>query len=205
MGESLGDEQAIAVQQQPGGIWRLGQGQRPQPPPRLQRVAGEVGCPHRVDISGPGQVPGQRVEPLGGPQQLHRAVAAVGADEDDLRPQPLGPGPVQLAQRPGLGDLQQLHRPVVPAGLVPGLRRGQRPRRAPLRVQRQRGRALQKRRRRGDTAACPGPFGGVFQLAGHLLVGPRRGLRPVPGPLARIGGRVGRRRQHPVRGPPLLR
>jgi len=204
VGEPLGDEHAVAVQQQPGGIRRLGQGQRPQPPPRLQHVAGEAGCPHRVDVSRPGQVPVQRVEPLRGPQQLHRAVTAVGADEDDLRPQPPGLGPAQLVQRPGLGHLHQLHRPIVPAGLVPGLRRGQRPRRAPLRVQRQRGRALQERRRRGHPATGPGQPGGVLQLAGHLLIGPRRGLRPVPGPPARIGGRIGRRRQHAVRGPPLL-
>ena len=104
-GEPLGDEHAIAVQQQLGGLRWLGQGQRPQPPPHLQRVAGEAGCPHRVDIRGPGQVRVQRVEPTGGPQQLHCAVAAVGADEDDLRPQPPGLGPAQLAQRPGLGDL----------------------------------------------------------------------------------------------------
>jgi len=90
MREPLGIDHAHAVQEQLGGVRRPGQGQRPQRPPHLRPGAGAEGCPQRVDIGRPGQFPVERLEPPCGPQQLHRAVTAVGVDEDDLRSQPLG-------------------------------------------------------------------------------------------------------------------
>ena len=83
------------------------------------------------------------------------------------------------------------------AGLVLGLRRGQRPLRPARGVGRQRGRALQERGRRGQPAARLSAARRALELGRDVLIGPRRRLRAVPG--AAIGIDLADRSRRPAR------
>ena len=63
---------------------------------------------------------------------------------------------------------------------------------------RQHRRALEERGRRGQTPAGLRPAGRALEFPGDVLVGPGRGLRPVPGAAVGIGLRVGGLRQRAV-------
>ena len=62
----------------------------------------------------------------------------------------------------------------------------------PLRgLQRQRRRALEERRRRGQAATRLSPVRRAFQFRGDVLVGPTSGLGPMPGAPFGIEPRIG--------------
>jgi hypothetical protein len=122
--------------------------------------------------------------------------------EHDLRAQQVHSGAGQFIQRSCLRHRQQAERGIGRAGLVLGLRRGQRPLGAVGRVEGEPGRLLEKRGRRRQATAAPGPARAQLKLGRDRLIGTRRRLRPVPGPPVGVNRRVGRVGQRAVQFPP---
>ena len=100
------------------------------------------------------------------------------------RPAAPGPRPVRAGVPLGPGRREQ---PLRPAAGFGGQHR----------------RALQERGRRGQAAAGLGPAGRTLQLGGDVLVGPGRGLGPVPGPAVGIDLQIGDLGQRTVHGLPV--
>ena len=159
----------------------------------------------RLDIGAPGQFGVQVLQPLRGPQQQRRGVAAPAQRERDLGPHPLDKRLAQLGQRPDLGrDQEGLRGQEIPRRVL-GLGRGERPRGPLGGVRGERHGPLPERGGGGDPAAAPGPVRGADQLAGHRLVRPGRGVRAMPGPAVGVGQRIGRRGQRVVGRSPVRR
>ena len=100
-------------------------------------------------------------------------------------------GGLQRVERPGLDRDQQPQRRVERAGVALGLGRREQALRPAGGVGGQRRRALQERGRRGQAAARLRAAGRALELRGDVLVGPGRGLRPVPGAAVGIELRIG--------------
>jgi hypothetical protein len=111
--------------------------------------------------------------------------------ERDLAAQVLCLGGTQFVWRSGVGGGQQVQRRVEGAGVALGPRRVEQPLRPAGRIRRQRRGAVEVRGRRGQAATGLRPARGPGQLGGDVLVGARRGLRPVPGVAVRVGDRIG--------------
>ncbi len=165
--------------------------------------AGEERGHQRIEVGRPGETGVDRPEPAGGPQQQRRSVAAPAGDERELGPGEIDPGALERPERPGFRHDQQVDGRGERARVHLGLRRGQRPPRAPGRIRGQHGRALQERRGRGQPAARLRPPGRALKLGRHVLAGLRCRLGPVPGPAVRIGLRIGDLRQSRVSSLPV--
>ncbi len=111
--------------------------------------------------------------------------------EGDLPAQQIRPGLLELIQRSRLRGAQQPQRRIERAGLILSLRGGECAHCARRRPGRQRGGAFEERGRRGQPAARLRPAGASLQFGGDVLIGPRCGLGPVPGPAVGIGARIG--------------
>ena len=122
----------------------------------------------------------------------------------DLSAQVLGLGGAQRVGRASPGRDQQPQRRIESTPVVLGLRRREHPPRPAGRVGGQQRRTLTERGRGGQAAAALRPARAAFQLRGDLLIGPGRGLRPVPGTPVGIQLRVGGRRQRAVCLLPVL-
>ena len=100
-------------------------------------------------------------------------------------------GGLQRVKRPGLDRDQQpecrVERPGV--ALRPG--RGEQALGTASGLGRQHRRALEERGRRGQAPAPTRSASRAVELLGDVLVGPRRGLGPVPGPAVGIDLRIG--------------
>ena len=107
-------------------------------------------------------------------------------------------GGLQRVKRPGLDRDQQpecrVERPGV--ALRPGSR--EEALRTVSGFGRQHRRALEEGGRRGQAPAGLRPAGRGLELPGDVLVGPRRGVGPVPGAAVGIDFRIGRLRQGAV-------
>jgi hypothetical protein len=172
-----------------------------------RQAPGERRRDPRGQIGVAGQIPVERLEPLGRLEQQRGSVAAPARGERDLPAQQVHPGAGELIERPGtliLRRREQVQGVTEGAGLHVGLRRGQRALGTPRRVGGQRHRSLQERRGRGQPAAGLRPPGRTLQLRGYLLIRPGRGLGLVPGPPIRIENRVGHLRQRGVHLVPRL-
>ena len=170
----------------------------------LQHVAGARQAPGerrrhpRGQVGVAGQVPVERLEPLGRLQQQRRSVAAPARGERDVAAQQVHPGAGELVERPGLRHGEQVQGLAERAGLHAGLRRGQRAFGPPGRI------GGQRHRRSRNAAAAASPPRACARPADRSSSaatsssGPGRGLGPVPGPPVRIGDRVGHLRQRRV-------
>ena len=142
------------------------------------------------------QAPG-RAEQQPGP------VAAAPLLPRDLAAQALHLGGPQRVRRSGLHRNQQPQCRIQRARGVLGARGREQPLRPANGFGCQQRRTFEKGSRRGQAAARLRPAGRALKLPGHVLVGPGRGLRPVPGPAVRIVPRVGDLGQRPVHVLPL--
>ena len=106
--------------------------------------------------------------------------------------QPLHAGALELVERAELGQREQVERGLGGAGLVLGLRRGERALGAPRGIDRQRRRALEEGGRGGQSAAGLGAVGRALELGGDVLVRSGGGLRAMPGAAIGIELRIGR-------------
>ena len=161
--------------------------------------------PQRVEVGLACERGVERLEPLGGLEQQRGRVAAASHREGDLRAEEVHAGAVEFVERSGLRRGQQSEGRVGRAGVVRGLRRGQRALRAARRLGRQFGRALQEGGGRRQAPARLRPVGRALQLARDVFVAARRRVRAVPGAAIGIDVRIGRLRQHPVRALAILR
>ena len=132
-GVPLGDQHGQAVQEEIGGARRRpAPGHGPRRLGDLQHTAA-VGQttdddrgPQRVQVGLARERDVERLEPLGGLEQQRRRVAAAAHDEGDLGAEEVDAGALELVERSGLRRGQQSEGRVGRAGLVRGLRRGQR-------------------------------------------------------------------------------
>ena len=118
-----------------------------------------------------------------------------------MAPQEIHPGALEFVERSGLRGDDEPERRGERAGLEARFRRGQRALGSSRRIDRELGGALQERGRRGDAAASLRTAGRAFELGGDLLIGPRGGAGPVPGPPVRVGlgdGGIGQGTMHAV-------
>jgi hypothetical protein len=212
---AVGQAGGQAAQQQLDVRQRMGlhrtAGRQPGGPGHLRQVrpadepAGVDPGHQGLDVGPPRQFGVQVLQPLRGPQQQRRGVAAPAQRERDLGPHPLDAGLAQFGQRPDLGrDQEGLRGQEIPRRVL-GVGRGERPRGAVGGVRGERHGALQERGAGGDPAPAQGPARGADQLAGHGLVGPGRGVRAMPGPAVRVGQRIGRRGQRRMGRSPVRR
>ena len=121
--------------------------------------------------------------------------------ERDLRLEQVRPRTLERVQGARLGRGEQLQRRVGRAGVMLGMRRGERAGGAPRGVRRQLDGALEEGRRRGKASPRSGPCGGALELRGDILVESLCRLSAVPGaPIrVRVGvGGCGERPMHPV-------
>ena len=150
--------------------------------------------PQRVEVGLACERGVERLEPLGGLEQQRGRVAAASHREGDLRAEEVHAGAVEFVERSGLRRGQQSEGRVGRAGVVRGLRRGQRALRAARGLGRQFGRALQKGggRRQAPARAAPG-----------RPSAPARARRLRRGSPSRArGARRGDRDRRPDRSPP---
>jgi hypothetical protein len=106
---------------------------------------------------------------------------------------------------PGFRPGQQLERRVGRAGLVLGLRGGERAPGLARRVGGQLGRTLKERGRRGQAAAGLRPSRGPLEFTRDILVGVRNGMSAVPGTAIGIELRIDHLRQRGVHPPAIGR
>ena len=98
----------------------------------------------------------------------------------------------------------QRERVIEPTRLLSSMCCGERAPGSTRRIGRQRRRAFQERRGRGNAAPRLRPRGGPLEVAGDILVGHRRTLGPVPGPPIRIDARINRHGDCAMRLAPLV-
>jgi hypothetical protein len=183
----------------PGGLGRLPHAARP-----LQ-IAGHQRGSERIQVHLAGQAGIERLKQPGRAQQQPGCVAAAVLVRRDLAAQALHLRGLVRVQRSGLGRDQQPQRRIRLPGLAFGPGRGQQPLRPAAGLGGQQRRPLQERGRRGQPPAVLRPACRPLQLRRDLLIRPRRGLRPVPGPPIRISRRIGNLCQRPVHLLPLPR
>ena len=123
----------------------------------------------------------ERLEASGGAHEQPARVAAASLLQGDLPAQVLHLRGAQVVRRAGLDRDQQAECRVKCPGIVLGGGCREQALRATTRCGRQRRRALEECRRRGQAAAALGSVGGALQLLGDVLVGARRGLGAMPG------------------------
>jgi len=111
--------------------------------------------------------------------------------ERDPAPDDVDAGPLQGVQRARLGLRDEAQRRGLCSCPVVGVGRGQRAGGARTGGSRQLGRSLQEGRGRRQSPAHLGASGRAFELVGHLLVGPGRRHRAVPGTPVRVALRIG--------------
>jgi hypothetical protein len=135
---ALADHKGDDIQQQIGSACGPRQRRRKRRlgdlahPAAKSRAAGECCGGQRVQVCLACQPQVERLELPGRLQQQRGCVTAAAGGERDLAAQQVRPGPPELIRRPSLRGGQQCWGRIERAGLVLGLRRGQRPLR-PLR------------------------------------------------------------------------
>jgi len=117
--------------------------------------------------------------------------------------QEVGASVPELVWRSGLRHVKPLRHRVQRSGTDLGLRCRQRSFGPPRRVRRQRRGALEERGGGGQAAPRLGQVGRPLEFGGYILVGPRRGLGPVPGTAIRVRLRIGGLRQGAVHQLPV--
>ena len=168
------------------------------------QVAGPDRGPERLQVRVAGQAGVERLQAPGRAEQQPSSVAGASLHQRDQSAQVLHLGSRQRVERPSLDRDQQSQCRVKRAGgaLGPGGRE-----QAPGTASgsgRQHRRALQERGRRGQASARLRAAGRALELGGDVLVGPGRGLGPVPGAAVGIDLRIGDLRQGAVDVLPLL-
>ena len=146
----------------------------------------------------------ERLQPPGRAEQQPGRVARAVLVKGDLPAQVLHPRGPQGVGRTGLNLNQQPQRRIQRAGVTFGPGGRKEALRAAGAFGCQYRGALQKRGRGGQAPARLRPAGRPLKLPSDVLVGPGRGVGPVPGAAVRINLRVGDLRQHPVRVPALV-
>ena len=114
----------------------------------------------------------ERRELVGRGEHQRGSVAGATRVERDLRAQDVSPSALELVQRPRLCRAQQRSGRIGRSSMALGLRRGQQARRLRRRIQCERGRPLQERRRGSHAAARLGPIGRSLELVRDLGVRP---------------------------------
>ena len=181
-----------------GGALRTAVAAASMPPPRrpatlAARSASSVGLACAAGI--------ERLEPPGRVEQQRHGVAGASQVESDLSVEPLEHGVVELVQRPVGGRRQQRQRLLGRPGQLLGARGLERTPRSRAGLERERGRALEERGGRRQSAARLRPPGRALQLARRrprrVRARPARGARrddrdrarhrwPRPAPDARL-------------------
>ena len=178
---------------------------------RLLQAAGavQVGGPHRgperLQVRLARQADVERLQAPGCAQEQPGTVADTALVISDLPAQALQLGGLQRVQLPGLDNDQQPQCRVQRADVT--LRPGRREQ-APCTASGfgcQHRRTLEERGRRGQAPARLRPARRALQLLGDVLVGPRRGVGPVPGAAVRIDLWISGLRQGAVHVLPLLK
>ena len=181
-----------------------GLGGLPHAPGDVQVARPHRGLPEGLQVRLTGQAHVERLEAPGCAEQQPGGVGAAALVEGDLPAQAFHLSGAQLIQRAGLDRDQQPQRRIQRAGVAFGPGRREQPSRPAYRVGCQQRRTFQERGCRGQPAAILGPARRALELPGDILIGPWRGLGPVPGPAIGIGPRIGDLRQRTMHVLPVL-
>ena len=167
-------------------------------PPGLSRSPTHIAATSASRCVSRARVGVERLEASGRAEEQPSGVAAALLLQRDLPAQVLHLGGPQGVERAGLDRDQQPECRVERAGVA--LRPGSREQalRTASGFGRQHRRALEERGRRGQAPARLRSAGRALELLGDVLVGPGRGVGPVPGTTVGIDLRIGGLRQRPV-------
>ena len=164
-------------------------------PPGLPRSSTHIAATSASKCVSRAESAFERLEASGRAEEQPSGVAAALLLQRDLSAQVLHLGSLQRVERASLDRDQQTECRVERAGVA--LRPGSREQalRTASGFGRQHRRALEERGRRGQAPAGLRSAGRALELLGDVLVGPRRGLGPMPGATVGIDLRIGGLRQ----------